>query len=237
MTSRELLMLVLRRWYILVLGLSLTGGVGWLALNWAPRVYWAATTVTVMQAASNPLEADSFSLTGIASMLVLRANDGELPNKTSSPSTTMYGEGILDGDRVRLRDPGGQWSTMIDQPVFFIEATGPSAAVVESRMRARSEAVSEDLELIQEQLGVPHQRRVFLRFEPASPTAAIAEGNPLRGVAAIGVVGVVLTGIAVALSDVPRRRRRHRSSDGSVDHGTGAATGAPLPSMSSADIR
>ena len=209
MTSRELLMLVLRRWYIVILGFGLTGVVGWLAFASAPRVYWAATTVTVMQPASNPLEADSFSLTGIASMLVLRANDGELPNKTSSPTTTMYGEGIFDGDRVRLRDPGGQWSTMIDQPVFFIEATGSSVDVVESRVQARSAAVSRDLQLIQDELGVPTVRRVFLRFEPASPVATIAEGSPVRGVAAIGLVGVVLTGIATALSEALQSRWRY----------------------------
>jgi hypothetical protein len=211
MTTRRLLWVTIRRWYVVLLGLALTVGVCLAVRSAASTVYWSRTVVTVLQPHENPLHNEDSSLVGLASSLVIRANGGPVTTKTSSSETTLYGEGVIDGSRVRLRDVGSQWTSSIPDPVIYVEAVGPSEQVVADRVDAMVDALRTDLDTIQTDLAVDHRSLAFLQVTPERPTVTPVSGDRTRAVAASALLGLVLTAIALAFVDrrwpVPDRAR------------------------------
>ena len=216
MTTREVLLRALRRWYVVMLGLVLTASAGYLLITRMPVVYSARTSVTVLPSESNPLRADGTAINGMAVILALRANGGSTPIKTSSPETTLYGEGLLDGSRVRIRDTGGQWATQIAEPVIYVEAIGATPEVVTTRVNRMVGSLKSDLDRLQRELGVDRSTAMFLRVSPDPPSAERITGNRTRVLAATALIGMALT--AVALTPIDRmliwlgRRRSGRQA-------------------------
>jgi len=201
LTTRSLLLVMVRRWYVVLLGLTATVAGCWLVAAAAPSVCWSRTIVTVLQPHSNPLHDEGSSSVGLASLLVIRANGGPATTKTSSPETTLYGEGILDGSRIRQRDLGRQWTTSIPDPVIYVEAVSPSAEVTTSEINRMITALDNDLTLIQDNLKVPRGNRAFLQLSPEMPTAARVTGDQTRAVGASGLLGLILTALALYVVD------------------------------------
>lgn len=211
MTTRRLLWVAIRRWYVLLLGLAITAGGCWLVRAHAPVVYWSRTVVTVLQPGDNPLHDDEgSSLVGLASALVIRANGGPTETKTSSSSeTTLYGEGIESGSRIRLRDVGSQWTSSIPDPVIYLEAVSPSRDVVFKEINGTVDSLRADLAAVQDDLGVARDSRAFLQIAPEQPAVVQVGGDRTRAMAGTVAAGLVLTGLALYFVDrrwpVPER--------------------------------
>lgn len=215
MTTQGFVRIAARRWYVLVVGVALTVTAVTLVVVRAPTVYWARTTITLLQPDPNPLRADGGVLTGLASALVVRANGAPAMTKTSSPDTTLYGEGIMDGTRIRIRDVGAQWSTSIPDPIIVVEAVGPDAEDVASEITEMVQGLNTDLTTLQSQLGVAKQNSVFMRYSPDRPNVILVRGNRTRSAGATLLLGMALTAVAVYLVDralVARRRQISGSS-------------------------
>lgn len=201
MTTRRLLLVAVRRWYVLLLGLVLTATACLLVRANAVTVYWARTVVTVLRTDVNPLHNEGDSLTSLASVLVLRANGEPATTKTSSSETTLYGEGVLSGTRIRLLDVGRQWTTSIPDPVIYVEAVGESADVVTADINRMVAGLTADLTQLQDEFGVDPATRAFLRLEPEQPAVAEVSGDRTRSVGATALIGVVLTALALYATD------------------------------------
>lgn len=204
MTTRLFLRVAARRWYVLLAGLVLIAAcAGWIRVA-QPPTYWTRTVVTVLQPEENPLWTDSYSAVGLASLLVVRANGGPAPVKQSfSAETSLYGEGILDGSRVRIRDVGNQWTSSIPEPVIYVEAVGPSVEVVTTRVTGLTDALAADLDELQDNLEVRPGARAFLQLTPETPQVLQVQGSPTRALAATIIIGCILT--MAALFWVQRR--------------------------------
>lgn len=201
MTTARFLRAALRRWYLVLLGLALTA---WGAnfLYTAPATtYWSQTTVTILQPRANPLATEGFELADLSSALVLRINGAPASSKTSSPETTLYGEGVRQGTRIRVRDVGRQWATSIPDPVVLVEAVGPDPAWVASQMDAQLDAVWANLDELQTELNISEANRVFMRASPETPTVTAITGSRVRAAGATAVLGIAATGIVIYFID------------------------------------
>ena len=201
MTTRRLLWVAFRRWYVVVIGLVLTFGMSWLVHTHVVVSYWARTVVTVLQPHSNPLHDEGTATVAIASALVIRANGGPATTKTSSPETTLYGEGVLYGSRLRLRDVGRQWTTSIPDPVIYVEAISPSYDETRDAINRMVSRLHDDLASIQDDLEVEDASRVFLQLSPTQPDVVQVSGDQIRSVGVTAALGLVLTGLALYFVD------------------------------------
>lgn len=216
MTTRKFFSILVRRWYVVAIGLALTLAACGLLVARPTTTYWARTSVTILEPGANPLRTDGTRLAGLASALVIRVNGATAHIKTSSPETTLYGEGVLDGMRVRLRDVGRQWSTSIPDPILDVEATGADPRVVADRVDGLVEKIATNLWDLQSGLNVARPDAAFLRVEPDRPNVVLVGGSRARAVAATSILGVLVTGVLAYLLDVRLSRSPRRQEDGEL---------------------
>lgn len=195
MTTRQFLSVAAHRWYVLLLGLAVTAASVLLVTTHSSQSYWARSTVTLLQTAPNPLRSEGYPLTGLASALVVRANGNPVETKTSSPDNTLYGEGVLEGSRVRIRDVGGMWTSSIPGPVIFVEAIGPSRVGVSAEIERLVDGLKADLEAIQNDLKVPTYGRIILQVSPDHPEVVSVSGQPVKAAGATLLIGLALTSL------------------------------------------
>lgn len=219
MTTSRFLRLAWRRWYLALFGIVVTAVAVYLVVLRAPVVYWSHSTMTLLQPDPNPLRAEGSYMTGAASAMVIRANGGVAQTKTASPETTLYGEGILEGSRVRIRDVGRQWTTSIPDPIIDVEVIGQDPAEVESQMHDLLGHLEADLVAMQDDLGVGSANRIISQVAPDPPALVqIDASSRIRALGAALVLGAVATGLLLYVSDrvrpleLPTRRRRYASS-------------------------
>ena len=193
--------MALRRWYVVVAGLLLTVAVANCLVRSMPVVYAARSSVTVMRPDANPIRVDGTETSGVAVILNLVTNGGAPEPKRASPDTTMYGEGIYDGSRVRIRDAGGQWAVMVDEPVLYVEAVGPTPEVVTERINGHVADLSSRLTQLQRGLGVEPEQSIYMHVSPDEPVVERLSGNRARLLAAIIAIGLALTAAILPPAD------------------------------------
>lgn len=220
MTTRAFLSAAMRRWYVLLVGLALTGVAAALLAVQAPTVYWARTTVTLLEPKSNLLNSEGSTLTSLASALVVRANLGTTSRTTSSPATTLYGEGIMKGSRIRIRDEGAQWATSIPNPIIDVEAVGPDPEGVANEIAAMVQRLNAELSGLQAQLDVPKKNSVVMSVSPTQPNVLMIRGSRIRSVGATLFMGMALTIVAIYLIDGAIGARGPHRSDFSLPERT-----------------
>lgn len=202
MTTSRFLRLALRRWYFVLLGLGVTAVAVYLVVLRAPVVYWSHSTMTLLQPDPNPLRAEGSYMTGAASAMVIRVNGGVAQTKTASPETTLYGEGVLEGSRVRIRDVGRQWTTSIPDPIIDVEVIGRDPAEVDARMRELLARLEGELAEMQDDLGVGSTNLIISQIAPQPPAVVqIGAGSRIRALGASLALGAVATGLLLYVSD------------------------------------
>jgi hypothetical protein len=210
-TAAELVRMLLRRWY-----LTLVGAIGSLALLWValhqPPIYFTQLDVVILPPAeqgAGKLLDSPWALAPLGGLIVADVNGDTVPLQTGSVATTLYGEGVRDGERVRLVDRGGQWQSIFDVGVIDVQVVG--ADPEEVGQRARALVIDLERALAERQLGahVDPRMRASLESSPADPAIQQVGASRARAAGAIAVLGAGLTFLTVVFVD---RRLRGRSA-------------------------
>ena len=200
MTSRELLRLVLRRWYLLIAGVALTGVVIWPAAH-QPGVYWAQVDVVILpptdESFPNKLEDPEVNLTALAGVVVADFNRGSLPLLTASADTTLYGEGKRDAIEVRMPNMGNQWTPLYTTPTIDLQVVGGDEESVRENVVATVGELRDLLAVRQQTLGVVSSARATMLASPNEPSVQHVTGSRARVAAAGGTAGIALTIAAI----------------------------------------
>lgn len=219
MTSRELLSVVLRRWYFMLLGVAISIGALYLITH-RPGIYWTQFNVVVLAPVHkyypNNLENPDDALAPMAGLLVADWNGDDRPLLTASGETTLFGEGQRQGIQVRMPNQGSQWLPLYYSPNIDVQVVDSNPEMVALEARRVSAELNALLENRQDALGIPPAARMMTIASPAEPTIRYVSGSRTRAALATGVVGAALTTIAVYWTErwlVWKRSRRGQLAD------------------------
>jgi hypothetical protein len=221
MTSRELLSLVLRRWYIMLLGAAISV-VALYLITHRPGVYWTRVSVVVLAPVQkyypNNFEDPHDALAPAASMLVADWNGVKRPLLMATSDTTLFGEGERRAIEVRMPNQGNQWQPLYFSPNIDVQIVDNNPELVAEEARRVSAELEGLLQKRQDAMGVQPSMRMTTIVSPTDPTIMYIAGSRARAAAATGLVGATLTTIAAYWIErwlVWRRSRRALSgSDG-----------------------
>jgi hypothetical protein len=235
LTVESLLRAFRERWYVLVLGLLLTAVGAAFAVRPAP-LYWTQADVLVLAPGQTPQDNPAYfgieGLTIVAGMVEREVNGGPVM-RLADPSAPIYGAGVRDGFSVTLPNAGGQWTASFTRPVLSVEVVAPDPDVVAARYDAIVERVIAAGDRLQDAEDVPLSVRV--RLYPVTQDPPVVYVGPtasekLRGLAAVLLVGVFVSGSAAALlggAGLPggsgRRTRASRTGASAVNSAGSAA--------------
>ncbi|WP_029137537.1 hypothetical protein [Nakamurella lactea] len=215
MTSRELLWLLVRRWYLVLLGMALTLVVVW-PMSHREGVYWAQVNVVIVPPTyeyfPNQLEDPQYSLSALAGVIVAEYNGDNQPVQMASSDTTLFGEGVRSGTEVRMVNRGNQWQPLY--PVAQIDVQ--SVASTPDQVAADVDRITTDLAALlnqrQVKLGVAPTMLAHAINTPATPSVYYVAGSRMRVLGAGAVVGFAVTVAGVYWMERIRRRRTRADS-------------------------
>lgn len=220
MTAGEFILILVRRWYIVLLGVALTGVCGYALVGREP-MYYTRVEVVVLPPQERPdvnvLTRGPYSLTEIASLLVAEYNKEDRPLPMNNTDATLYGQGVRSGEQIRLHNSGSQWVSIFDKPVIEVEVVDPDPLRVQAEVEDATAALQQLLDQHHDFFGIKRTSQVSLRESPADPVIQEIRGNRSRTAAATILLGGWITLVAAYLTDrVLRRRHRSRSADQDV---------------------
>lgn len=196
MTSRGLLTLLVRRWYLVILGLSVTLAVLW-PVTHRPGVYWTQVNVVVLPPTyeyfPNKLEDPQYSLAALAGVIVSDYNGQHQPLLMGSADTTLYGEGRSTGAEVRIPNLGNQWKPAYPNATIDVQVVDRDAQVVTDEVDSIVGELKALLANRQDQLGVPPSLRASIITSPTQPSVYYITGSRSRALGAGALVGLGLT--------------------------------------------
>ncbi|RYB94905.1 hypothetical protein EUA93_11430 [Nocardioides oleivorans] len=210
MTSRDLIVAALRRWYVMLVGAVISLGMVYVATHQQP-VYWTQFNVLLIGPQDpefpNYLEDPRFTLYPFVGVVVDDVNGGESPMLTASVETNMVGQGITDGVQVRVPNLGTQWRREMTASYIDVQVAAPTPEEVTRRSDTTIAEIADSLATRQDELGIVPGMRVSSRPATKAPLIYQIGGNPLRAAAATGMSGAAIT---IALVCWLERRRNRR---------------------------
>ena len=215
MTAAELMRILVRRWYLTCLGAVVSMGVLVLSLQ-QPPVYFTQLDVVLLsppdQSPINALRDGPHPLSPLAGLIVHDVNGGRPITEMASAVTTLYGEGVREGQRIRLRNHGSQWKPVFDVGIVDVQVVAADPEEVRSRATELVARLDEALLARQIDAGVAPPSRVTLESAPSDPVIQQVGVSRSRAAGSIAVLGAVLTFMFVAVADRWVARRRTRKS-------------------------
>ena len=137
MTVKDMIGLAVRRWYVFALALTLAA-VGSLTANSSSLVFVAGTEfVMAAPGASADFDAPGETretLVAFADVVVRQLNADDPTQHLSSPSSTLFGNGIRHGVSARLSDSGTQWKSAFTSPVISVQVVDSSERGVQQQL-------------------------------------------------------------------------------------------------------
>lgn len=215
MTSRDLLRLVFRRWYLMLLGALLTVGALYSVAR-QPGVYFTSYDVVLLPPSSklspNTIEDPRYGITPMAGLIVADYNAGHRQTLLGSPDTTLYGEGIRSGSRVRMPNRGSQWQPLYTTPNIDVQVVGATSGEVAVEAKRIGAQLTRLVEERQDELGVKQSMRMTTLVSAPDPVIAYVGGSRARVALGIGIVGITSSTVAVVALERwwVRRSRRDR---------------------------
>lgn len=192
---------LVRRWYLVVVGLLITAGLCVAAATVVPTQYTATSTVLLLPPATiqdgravNPYLSLG-GLEGIADVLSAALGDVSVERE-------LEGAGY-DATYQLGRDPAAAG------PVLVLDVTSPAAADALGTQEFLLERIPQTLETIQESVGVAPATRVISTVVTRGAEPEPDYRSQLRAVLVAAVAGLAATYLGAALADrVMRTRRR-----------------------------
>lgn len=204
----DMLLALVRRWYVALLALVLALGASYVVKS-HQSVYWSRAEVTFLAPASsvypNSLTTTSTDLIDTASLIAKRINGNTVWNKLSDPAATIVGEGIYDGWAVHVPDYGGQWSRVFSRQVLDVQVSGPTEEAVRARQTVLLDQIS--AQLTELQTGVAPADRITATVVPDPPNVTEFRGSKVRSLAMIWLLAG--SGAVAGVVELERRRVRN----------------------------
>lgn len=216
MTATHLLRAALRRWYVVLLGLALTG-VAVASLK-PQTVYWVSQILTVEAPANSadpgprPLGQPASDPIPTAEMLAGLVNEHSDIERSRNGGATLYGEGFSVASSARLVSVGGQWVTQVQSPNLHLESVNPDEAAALAAQEGELASISRTLEQLQDEFSVATTDRMTLSVSPLQAQAVRITGSKMRATVAASLLGLVVTFWAVYLLERRQLRRRARAT-------------------------
>lgn len=208
---------VRRRWPVVLVGLIVTVVLGLLTLR-MPGVYWASTKVVFLVPASeqqpNQLAPDNSAAIAFAGVIEVEINGGLPLRRATSPDVTLVDEGIFDGWSVLMPDTGGQWAHNFAESSLIVQATGPSAEVVQNRMNDLIGRITALVRSYEDTAHVSAAERIDFTMAPTAVSVQYSNGHQSHALAVIILLGFVVSLVASVLVDrIAGMRRRGGEPD------------------------
>lgn len=199
-----------RQWPLVVAGVLLTlVGLAWAAR--VPGVYYRQVRVVFLPppAADSPNRYQQLSGTVVLTADRVARELGLDPKSPQpvSPLVSVVDQGIREGSIVRLPNTGGQWAYDYEDAVLDVQVAGSTPDQVVRTSNALVARIQQRMLDDQAAARVPLRLRILTTQSPPAPPVLYAKGSPARAFAAIGVLGLMGTVVAVVLLDRWSRRR------------------------------
>jgi hypothetical protein len=216
MTTGTVIGILGRRWYVLLVGLLLTAG----ALHVVDQragVYWGHADVVFLipKSARYP---NSIQHTSSATIAVAGLVEREIARDvtfagTPSLAVDLPGQGVREGESVRLFDEGNQWGHNFSRPLLVIQVAGEDPADVRSRLAGLVDLAEERLISLQVANGTRRSDYITLTSSPARPQVTYVAGRPTFALGMTLVLGAWFTVLGAVLVDrLLERRSRRRAA-------------------------
>jgi hypothetical protein len=210
LTMYTLLAACRRQWWMVILGCLGIAALVFFGIHPKP-VYYAQSKALFLAPVSlhnpNPLEVSSQSLISTAGIIQRDVSMDISRVRTTSPTLTLYDQGIYSGQVVRLPNYGGQYENNFSSPILDIEVTGSDGPAVLERMSVIQARVVKALTVRQDQSKVAAENRIRVEVTPLTPIVAEVGGSRTRLIGISALIGVLLTFLSVAAIDRARFRR------------------------------
>lgn len=204
MTLSDFLGALRRRWYVVLLGFALTGGLCYGAADLVPPSYTARGLIVLLP----PQE---------------QVGDGGNPllglGGLELPARVMVAYFSSDSAQLEIAEeaPDSEVAVTLDEstrgPVLAIDVRDPTAAGALSTLRLVADEIPPNLARLQEEVGAPANTTVTSLEAAMDTRATIDRTDTIRTIIAAGVIGLTATLVSVFLIDgiVMRRRARRKA--------------------------
>ena len=222
MTTRDLAVLLARRWYVVLLGMAVT--LGAIVLTERPGVYWTQFDMVLLGPRNvdfpTNIEDPRVGMVPMASVIVTELNGSDRPLLMGSSDTTLYGEGVRRGSRVRLPNYGSQWSPLYTAPIIDIQVVDSTEDVVAVKAAELAQEVRDTLDRRQNEIGVVPTMQMSVIKSPEDPLIQYVTGRRSRSLLGWALAGAGGTVAAAywfdrAMRAWTDRRRKTRARVGS----------------------
>lgn len=216
-TIASLVLIVLRRWYVILLGAILTLTAAAALWGSSTSIYYSRMEVRFVEGALDSAEAylerPNEAIVPFVAAVERSVNDGEGVIPLNSHLAEFHGIGVRRGTRVTMPNYGTQWTASYPIPALVIEVVDDRpSAVVEAHREALAEIESAARRLQDEQ-GIPLESRISIVPAAAEPSVAdvgATRAGKARALIVVMMLGMGLTMIAAVTWD--RRARRTKDS-------------------------
>lgn len=226
MTIRELIVVMTRRWYAVVL-VVLVAVAATSAFESSGGMYTTRTAVRFVIDEYATLLPDNGSrdekVIEFAAMIATEINEGRPAVGYARADAPFYGAGVREGVLIALPNTGGQWQESHSEADIEIQIVGPTRAWVLERQQRLTARVRERAQQLQDDVGAPRDARITTSIAPL--TARIEYVAPTRSsrfaaYGAMAVATVLVAGWAAVRVDravlAARGRRRERAMPGTT---------------------
>lgn len=210
---------MLRRWYVVLVCLSLAGALGY-HLKQNGGTYTTATVVSFLIEPDTSLTpyngVGNSNVISFATLVAQQVNNGFAPRGYAKDDAPLYGAGLRKGVLVAVPNVGGQWSTSYASAQIVIQVIGPSHSWVQQTQQQLLDQVLQASDEEQADAGVSPSQRFSASVVPATTEidfVGTSKTALLGAVAALLVASLIVSAwLAVTtdrlLTSAVRRRRR-----------------------------
>lgn len=215
LTIEEVSRLLLRRWYIVALGVLCTLLVAGSVLA-RDGIYTTQVDVVFLAPSEPPtgnaLTISQESLIYFAAIVERDVNSGRTGPRMSSATASLYGQGVREGYSVSLPNTGGQWANNFSRPVLDVEVVGASPEQVRLNLEAVLTRIEDTVAERQLSAGARRATWVSTQVAPATPVIGYVPVQGKRAALALGLLGGIVTLVATIQTDEWQSRRRRRGA-------------------------